>query len=98
MSGRADSATQPSVWAIPILVWLALLALLALTVCAAYLPLHPFRIAISLGIAFMKAGLIALVFMRLNKSSTLVRIAACAGFLWLIFMFVLTATDYLSRP
>ena len=89
---------KPSVWRVPIMVWVALLALLTLTVIAAYLPLGPVKLAVSLAIAGAKALLIAIFFMRLNKSSSLVRLTACAGFLWLIFMFMLAGTDYFTRP
>jgi len=50
-----------------------------------------------LSIAAVKAGLIAIFFMHLLRSSVLVRIAAGAGTFWLMFMFTLAAADYLTR-
>jgi hypothetical protein len=35
--------------------------------------------------------------MKLRSSSELLRLAALAGVFWLSFMFMLTASDYLTR-
>ena len=78
-------------------IWLALFVLLAITVGSAYVPLGDANGAINLGIAAAKAALIALFFMNLATSSVLVRLASAAGIFWLVFMFALTAGDYLSR-
>ena len=91
MSARAD------VWRAPLLVWGALVALLFLSVGAAYAPLGPFKTSTSLAIAGIKAVLIGLVFMRLNRSSNLVRLAALAGLVWASFLFLLAGADYLAR-
>lgn len=91
MSGRAE------VWRAPLLVWAALVALLGLSVGAAYAPLGPFKTSTSLAIAGVKAVLIGLVFMRLNRSSNLVRLAALAGLIWASFLFLLAGADYLAR-
>lgn len=78
-------------------VWLALCALLAITVGSAYVPLGAANGIINLGIAIAKAALVALFFMNLVRSSALVRLASAAGIFWLSFLFILTAADYLSR-
>ena len=91
MSARAD------VWRAPLMVWAALVALLGLSVGAAYAPLGPFKTSTSLAIAGVKAVLIGLVFMRLNRSSNLVRLAALAGLVWASFLFLLAGADYLAR-
>jgi cytochrome c oxidase subunit 4 len=78
-------------------IWLALFVLLAITVGSAYVPLGAANGAINLGVAAAKAALIALFFMNLATSSVLVRLASAAGVFWLVFLFVLTAGDYLSR-
>jgi cytochrome c oxidase subunit 4 len=82
----------------PVLVWVALCLLLATTVASAYVPLGLFNSVINLVIAALKAALIAVFFMNLSHSSALVRLAAAAGVFWLSFMFILAASDYLSRP
>jgi cytochrome c oxidase subunit IV len=78
-------------------IWLALFVLLAITVGSAYLPLGAANGAINLGVAAAKTALIALFFMNLLMSSVLVRLAAAAGMFWLVFLFALTAGDYLTR-
>ena len=92
MSGRRDS-----VFAAPLVVWAALLALLFISVGAAFAPLGPFKTATSLAIAGVKVVLIALIFMRLNRASSLVRLAAVAGLMWASFLFLLAGADYISR-
>lgn len=94
-----ESITQQTLqlWKMPVAVWGALLILLAMTVSSAYLPLGSFNIAINLAIAAIKAGLIALFFMKLNRSGPLLRLASVAGLFWLALMFILTGSDYLSR-
>lgn len=75
----------------------ALLLLLALTVALAHV-LHgaPSLIAGML-IAVAKAGLVAVFFMELIKGSAQVRIFAAASLLWLVIIFSLTLSDYLTR-
>jgi caa(3)-type oxidase subunit IV len=51
-----------------------------------------------MAIAAAKVALILLFFMKLRSSSALVRLASLAGLFWLVFMFALTAGDYLTRP
>jgi caa(3)-type oxidase subunit IV len=50
-----------------------------------------------MAIAAAKVALILLFFMKLRSSSALVRLASLAGLFWLVFMFALTAGDYLTR-
>jgi cytochrome c oxidase subunit IV len=85
------------VWVGPAAIWLGLLLLLATTVGAAYAPLGAFGMAANLLIAGLCVGLIAILFMGLARSSVLVRLASGAGILWLLFLFLLSAGDYLSR-
>ena len=85
------------VWITPLVVWAALVTLLFLSLGAAYAPLGPFKTATSLAIAGIKVILIGLVFMKLDRSSNLVRIAAAAGLVWASFLFLLAGADYLAR-
>ena len=84
-------------WKGPLLIWVALCVLLAITTGSAYIPLGPGNILINMTVSALKAALIVLFFMNLRTSSVLVRIASAAGLFWLIFMFALTAGDYLTR-
>lgn len=92
MTGLAQSSLRPLV-----LTWAVLMALLALTVGATFLPLGPFMPFVNLGIAFAKAALIFWVFMHLRELGPLVRLAAAGAFAWLAILFLLTAADYLFR-
>jgi cytochrome c oxidase subunit 4 len=80
-----------------LLVYIALLALLGLTVGAAYVELGIWTVAVTLTIAIAKALLIILYFMHARYSGRLVAVAAGAAFVWLGIMISLTLYDYLSR-
>ena len=82
---------------IPLLTWAALCALLAATCFLAYQPLGRGNLPVSLGIAALKAALIAAVFMRLRERNALNRLAASAGPIWLFIMFLLVGADYFTR-
>lgn len=84
-------------WKEPLLVWLALLILLGLTVGSAYVSLGILNSIINLVIAAAKVALVAALFMKLTASSVLVRLASIAGLFWLMFLFVMTGADYLTR-
>lgn len=78
-------------------VYIALLALLALTIGAALVPLGGWNTAVNMTIAVAQALLVLIFFMRLRDSSGLQRVVAAVGFVWLSMLFGLTLTDYLTR-
>jgi cytochrome c oxidase subunit 4 len=55
------------------------------------------NIIIAMTIAVIKAVLIILYFMHVRYSSKLVWVFAGAAFYWVVILFVLTMTDYMSR-
>lgn len=75
----------------------ALLVLLVLTVETARHDLGWFNFPMTMLIATAKAALILWIFMGLKKSTSLTRLFASLGFLWLGIMLLLTAADYLTR-
>lgn len=77
--------------------WLLLLLLLGLTAGTAFLNLPGIGAVIHLGVAGLQVAVIWLLFMNLRCSNGLVRLCACAGLLWLAFMFTLTFSDYFTR-
>jgi cytochrome c oxidase subunit 4 len=81
-----------------VLSWLGLLALLALTTGAAYLPLGATNTVVAVVIATIKGALIAAIFMELRESSRLTLTFAGAGFFWLGIMLWLAFADYMTRP
>ena len=86
-----------AIWRRNILFWLALLALLFLTLGAAYLPLGAGNVAVGLAVALVKASLVVMIFMKLGSASPLIKLAAAAGVFWLVFMFALTLSDVVAR-
>lgn len=85
------------IWRRGLIVWALLLALLAASLVSAYAVPAPWGAALTFGIAATQAGLVALLFMRLDRADTLVRLAAACGLFWLAILFALTLTDTLSR-
>jgi len=75
-----------------------LMLLLALTIGIAYINLGTYNIIIALIIATIKASLVGLFFMHIRSSSRLTWTFAVGGFFWLFILFVLTFSDFLSRP
>jgi len=80
-----------------VVVFLLLLALLAVTVWVAQLPFGSWAIVVTLAIASAKAALVIVYFMQLRHSSGLVRVFALGGFFWLAILFLLTFADLLTR-
>lgn len=80
----------------------ALMVFTALTVMAAFQDLDHFfpgaNTVLALTIAVIKATLVVLYFMHVRYSSRLIWVIVVAGIFWLGIMFVLTVSDYLTRP
>jgi cytochrome c oxidase subunit 4 len=81
----------------PVLVWVALVALLTATYAFAHLSLGRANLPLSLFIAAAKAALVAASFMRLATGNSLNLIAACVGPVWLFILFLLIGADYFTR-
>ncbi|NTV11736.1 MAG: Caa(3)-type oxidase subunit IV [Zoogloea sp.] len=80
-----------------LIVWQALLVLLALTTGSACLPLGGWNMVINLTIAGAKLLLVALFFMHLREAHGTVRLAAVVAVFMLLLLFGLSATDYRNR-
>lgn len=76
---------------------IALFVLMSMTIAVAYINLGIFNIYIALTIAVIKALLVVMYFMHVKYNTRLTWIFAGAGFLWLIIMFTLTMSDYVTR-
>jgi cytochrome c oxidase subunit IV len=77
--------------------WLGLLALLALTVTLAYVPLGAFNAVVALGIGATKAAMVAAIFMELWHRGTRTMVFATAGLFWLAILLWLGSMDFLTR-
>jgi cytochrome c oxidase subunit 4 len=78
-------------------VFLALLVGTGLTVMVAFYDLGFMNNVVMLSIAVAKALLVILFFMHVRWSSRLTWLVAASGFFWLLIMFSITMSDYLSR-
>ncbi len=82
-----------------VIVWIALMVLMALTVFLSTVPMGTAaNTIVALIIASIKAMLVLLFFMHLKyESYKLSGVVFAAGFFWLLILFGLTLVDYLSR-
>jgi len=81
-----------------VIIWAALLVLTALTATVSEIELGGFNAPVAMAIACTKALLVALVFMHLRyERSKIVIVWAIAGLFWLLILFLLSLTDYLTR-
>lgn len=100
MSGLGEHLPQTAreIWRRTVPVWVALTLLLGLTCGLAYVPLGSGNFIVALFIAVIKALLVVVFFMHLIRPDPLLRLAGSAALLWLLFMFMLTFADILTRP
>ena len=78
-------------------IFVCLLVGTGLTVYAATKDLGPLNNVVMLGIAVTKATLVILYFMHVRFTNRVTQLAAVTGFAWLLIMFALTLSDYLTR-
>jgi cytochrome c oxidase subunit 4 len=78
-------------------VFAALMVGTALTVLVAFYDLGPLNNVLMLGIAMTKATLVILYFMHVRWATRLTWVVAASGFVWLLILFGITMTDYLTR-
>lgn len=78
-------------------VFLALLALTAGTVVVAYFDLGLLNTPVALIVATFKASLVVIYFMGLRYNTPLTKVVAVAGFFWLLILFGITMSDYMTR-
>lgn len=85
----------------PMLYWMvfgALVGLTVLTVGASRLPTpEPWHTLLALVIATAKGALVILIFMHVMYSTRLTWIVALGSLVWIVILFTLTFSDYLTR-
>jgi caa(3)-type oxidase subunit IV len=81
----------------PVVVWVVLLGLGAISLIYALLPSAPFKTLLSLVIVMIQGSLILGAFMNLGKSGPLVRMTALIGTVWLSFLFLMAFADLATR-
>ena len=75
----------------------ALMVLTAITVTVAFTNLGSLNFPVALAIAILKATLVVLFFMHVKYSSKLTKLVVGSAFFFLVILFGLTLSDYLSR-
>jgi len=75
----------------------ALMVLTAVTVSVAFVNLGRMNFPVAISIAICKATLVVLFFMHAKYSSRLTKLVIGGAFFFLLTLFGLTLTDYLSR-
>ncbi|MEZ5319196.1 MAG: cytochrome C oxidase subunit IV family protein [Vicinamibacterales bacterium] len=78
-------------------VFLSLAVLTILTVVVAYYDFGFMNVVVALGIAVIKASLVVWFFMGVRYNTPLTRVVVVAGLFWLLIMFGLGMSDYLTR-
>ena len=79
------------------LIFGALMVGTILTVLVAKFDLGPLNNVVMLTVACAKALLVVLFFMHVRWSTRLTWVVAASGFVWLLIMFGLTLSDYMTR-
>ena len=90
----SEHITSPKAY---LLVFLALMVLTAVTVYVAFQDLGPFNDVVALTIAVIKASLVVLIFMHVRYSTPFTKLVVVSGLVWLVFLIVLTLSDYFTR-
>lgn len=80
-----------------VVVWIALLALLALTITSAFVPMGRWNLVANLAIAAAKAALVVVFFMQLRRATATTRLMALAGLAWLGLLALLAGLDFAMR-
>ncbi|HEU0179861.1 MAG TPA: cytochrome C oxidase subunit IV family protein [Blastocatellia bacterium] len=75
----------------------ALLALTATTCAVSFIDMGKMNAVVAVVIAFVKASLVALIFMHLRYSRRLMKVVVGAGLFWLGILIALTMSDFLTR-
>ena len=92
MSEKHESLLWPELG-----IWLALLALVAISFVSAFIPMGAFNSVVSYGVAIIKTTLVVWIFMHMKSSPPLIRIAGAASLFWFFVLFALTWADFLTR-
>jgi cytochrome c oxidase subunit 4 len=99
MSEHSNSAHAKSPLKMYFSIWAALLICTYITYKAAFIELGSFNAAVALGIATLKATLVALLFMHVwHASEKLTKLVVIAALFFLLLLLGLTMTDYATRP
>ena len=80
-----------------LIIYAALLGLMALTVIAALFDMGSANFVVAMGIAAAKMFLIVVYFMHVRDGTNLTKAFSAAAFLWMIILVVGVLNDYFTR-
>ena len=75
----------------------ALIVLTVLTTAVSHINMGEFNVVVALLIAFVKASLVAWIFMGVRFTTPLTKLFVVAGIGWLLILVFITYSDYTSR-
>lgn len=78
-------------------IFATLMILTGVTVGVAYLDLGRMNVVAAIAIACFKATIVVLYFMHVKYSTRLIKLTVIAGLYWMVILFGLTFSDYLTR-
>lgn len=78
-------------------VFLALVVGTIVTYAVAFIDLGFMNTTVALAIAVTKATLVVAFFMGVRHNTPLIKLTAISGFVWLLILFALGMSDYVSR-
>ncbi|HEV6965301.1 cytochrome C oxidase subunit IV family protein [Roseateles sp.] len=78
-------------------VWMGLILLMLTSLGGAYLPLQGWNVALGMGIACLKAGMVLWCFMHFGRTSTPARLALAAGVFTVLVLSALSALEGATR-
>jgi cytochrome c oxidase subunit 4 len=81
----------------PVVVWIMLLILLALSVAASFVFSGMIGLTVALTVASVKSALVFWRYMHLREVSGLLRIAALGALFWVFVLLAFVTADYLTR-
>jgi cytochrome c oxidase subunit 4 len=96
-NSETSSGSTHDLWRGPLLAWVALMVLFAINLASSCVPLGRANVVINLLIAVVMAATLFIVLMDLRNAKALIRVVAVAGLFWMMMLFSLTFSDYLSR-
>ena len=80
-----------------VLVYVACLVLLGATMLVAQFQLGALNPILNMSISAAKTALVVWFFMHVRRAGPLLRLAAVMGLIWLMILFGLSLSDYLTR-
>jgi cytochrome c oxidase subunit 4 len=80
-----------------VMVYVGLLLLTAISYGISRIPLAPLNLVIALAIAFVKAALVAIIFMNVRYSPRIIWVVLIGSIAWLALLIIPTLGDYMTR-